>query len=251
QAIATHFGHLLSQVPGHNHLDAPIRYPHLARRTRAGDEIGASSEGRSLRSRHGCQVHPGADAGCDTDRGCSEVEGVRGGEGEPDQAGEKDGARPDSPRGQLRYQERRIGRGDGVEGVRGSPEADLSQQVQLEYEGQTRGCRQSDPLHHYSLYLRQVSDTPVLIPVNVVADERERASGVPEELSKLNVRVYFSKLSVGDYVLSPEVAVERKSIPDLISSVYDSRIFIQASRIASAYAKPYLLIEGDSKEVER
>ena len=90
-----------------------------------------------------------------------------------------------------------------------------------------------------------------MIPVRVVADERERASGVPEELSKLNVRVYFSKLSVGDYVLSPEVAVERKSVPDLISSVYDSRIFIQASRIASAYAKPYLLIEGDSKEVER
>jgi len=90
-----------------------------------------------------------------------------------------------------------------------------------------------------------------MIPVRVVADERGRASGVPEELSKLNVRVYFSKLSVGDYVLSPEVAVERKSIPDLISSVYDSRIFIQASRIASAYAKPYLLIEGDSKEVER
>ena len=91
----------------------------------------------------------------------------------------------------------------------------------------------------------------MMIPVRVVADEREKASGVPEELTKLNVRVYFSKLSVGDYVLSPEVAVERKSIPDLISSVYDSRIFIQASRIASAYAKPYLLIEGDSKEVER
>jgi DNA excision repair protein ERCC-4 len=90
-----------------------------------------------------------------------------------------------------------------------------------------------------------------MIPVRVVADERERASGVPDELSKLNVRVYFSKLSVGDYVLSPEVAVERKSIPDLISSIYDSRIFLQASRIASAYAKPYLLIEGDSKEVER
>ena len=90
-----------------------------------------------------------------------------------------------------------------------------------------------------------------MIPVRVVADERERASGVPEELTKLNVRVYFSKLSVGDYVLSPEVAVERKSIPDLISSIYDSRIFLQASRIASSYAKPYLLIEGDSKEVER
>lgn len=90
-----------------------------------------------------------------------------------------------------------------------------------------------------------------MIPARVVADERERASGVPEELSKLGVRVYFSRLPVADYVLSPEIAVERKSVRDLVSSVYDSRLFYQAARISSAYAKPYLLVEGDSKEVER
>ncbi len=89
-----------------------------------------------------------------------------------------------------------------------------------------------------------------MIPVRVVADERERASGVPEELSKLNVRVYFSKLPVADYVLNPEVAVERKSVRDLVSSVYDSRLFYQAAKISAAYAKPFLLVEGDSKEVE-
>lgn len=60
-----------------------------------------------------------------------------------------------------------------------------------------------------------------MIPSRVVADEREKASGVPEELSKLNVRVYFSRLPVADYVLSPELAVERKSVRDLVSSVYD------------------------------
>jgi DNA excision repair protein ERCC-4 len=88
-----------------------------------------------------------------------------------------------------------------------------------------------------------------MIPGRVVADERERASGVPEELSRHNVRVYFSRLPVADYVLSPEVAVERKSVRDLVSSVYDSRLFYQAARISAAYAKPYLLVEGDSKEV--
>ena len=88
-----------------------------------------------------------------------------------------------------------------------------------------------------------------MIPTRVVADERERASGVPEELSKLNVRVYFSRLPVADYVLNPEIAVERKSVRDLVSSVYDSRLFYQAARISAAYAKPYLLVEGDSKEV--
>ena len=90
-----------------------------------------------------------------------------------------------------------------------------------------------------------------MIPSRVVADERERASGVPEELSKLNVRVYFSRLPVADYVLSPDIAVERKTVRDLVSSVYDSRLFYQAARISAAYSKPYLLVEGDSKEVEK
>jgi DNA excision repair protein ERCC-4 len=89
-----------------------------------------------------------------------------------------------------------------------------------------------------------------VIPARVVADERERAGGVPEELSKLNVRVYFSRLPVADYVLNPELAVERKSVKDLVSSVYDSRLFYQAARLSAAYAKPFLLVEGDSKEVE-
>ncbi|MDA4128545.1 MAG: helix-hairpin-helix domain-containing protein [Thaumarchaeota archaeon] len=88
-----------------------------------------------------------------------------------------------------------------------------------------------------------------MIPVKVIVDEREKASGVPEELSKLNVRVYFSRLPVADYVLSPEVAVERKTISDLVASIYDSRIFYQAAQISSAYAKPFLLVEGDSKKV--
>lgn len=90
-----------------------------------------------------------------------------------------------------------------------------------------------------------------MIPGRVVADEREKASGVPEELSKLNVRVYFSRLPVADYVLSPEVAVERKAVRDLVASVYDSRLFYQAARLSAAYARPYLLVEGDSTEVEK
>ena len=89
-----------------------------------------------------------------------------------------------------------------------------------------------------------------MIPARVVADERERASGVPDELSKLNVRVYFSRLPVADYVLNPELAIERKSVRDLVSSVYDSRLFYQAAKLSAAYAKPFLLVEGDSKEVE-
>jgi DNA excision repair protein ERCC-4 len=90
-----------------------------------------------------------------------------------------------------------------------------------------------------------------MIPQRVVVDERERPSGVPDALSSMNVRVYFSKLPVGDYVISPEVVVERKTVKDLVSSIYDSRIFYQAAGLAATYSKPYLLVEGDTNEVAR
>ena len=84
-----------------------------------------------------------------------------------------------------------------------------------------------------------------MILPRVIADERERQSGVPEKLSKLDVRVYYSQLAVGDYVVNPEIAAERKSIGDFVSSVYDGRLFAQASALASSYRKPYLIVEGD------
>ncbi len=90
-----------------------------------------------------------------------------------------------------------------------------------------------------------------MIPPRVVVDERERGCGVPEELAKLNVRVYFSRLPTADYVISPEVAVERKALADFVSSVYDGRFFVQVSALSSAYRKPYLLVEGDIKELAR
>jgi DNA excision repair protein ERCC-4 len=88
-----------------------------------------------------------------------------------------------------------------------------------------------------------------MIPPRVIVDERERPSGVPEALSKLNVRVYFSMLPVADYVISPEIAVERKTFSDFVSSVYDGRLFAQAAEISSSYKKPYLIVQGDVKEL--
>jgi DNA excision repair protein ERCC-4 len=88
-----------------------------------------------------------------------------------------------------------------------------------------------------------------LILPRVIADERERQSGVPDRISKLDVRVYYSQLAVGDYVVNPEIAAERKSIGDFVSSVYDGRLFAQASSLASSYRKPYIIVEGDVNKV--
>lgn len=88
-----------------------------------------------------------------------------------------------------------------------------------------------------------------MILPRVIVDERERQSGVPDLLSKLDVRVYYTRLAVGDYVVNPEIAAERKSIGDFVSSVYDGRLFAQASALSSSYKKPYIIVEGDVNQV--
>jgi DNA excision repair protein ERCC-4 len=88
-----------------------------------------------------------------------------------------------------------------------------------------------------------------MILPRVIVDERERQSGVPDRLSRLDVRVYYTRLAVGDYVVNPEIAAERKSISDFVSSVYDGRLFAQASALSSSYRKPYIIVEGDVNQV--
>jgi len=88
-----------------------------------------------------------------------------------------------------------------------------------------------------------------MIPSRVIVDEREKQSGVADRLSPFNIRVYYTRLPVADYVISPEIAVERKSLRDFVSSIYDGRLFTQASEISSVYRKPYIIIEGDVRDV--
>lgn len=50
---------------------------------------------------------------------------------------------------------------------------------------------------------------------------------------------------MGDYVLTPDICLERKSIPDLIQSLNSGRLYNQALAMTRHYAKPMLLIEFD------
>lgn len=55
-------------------------------------------------------------------------------------------------------------------------------------------------------------------------------------------------LTVGDYVLSPNICVERKSVGDLISSFKDGRLYNQAETMFQHYKSPMLLIEFDQNK---
>ncbi|MBD8088504.1 hypothetical protein IFT48_00670 [Pseudomonas fluorescens] len=82
--------------------------------------------------------------------------------------------------------------------------------------------------------------------VRIYADTREARSGVIKALQAMaNVHVTVVELPCGDYILSPEVAVERKSAVDFVNSVMSGHIFEQVARMKIDYVRPMVLIEGD------
>lgn len=84
-------------------------------------------------------------------------------------------------------------------------------------------------------------------PVSIVADSREQQStGICQALGRFpGVSLERREMDCGDYLLSPRMAVERKSAGDLLASIFDGRLFEQAAKLVLAYPKAVLLIEGD------
>ena len=85
-------------------------------------------------------------------------------------------------------------------------------------------------------------------PPRVVVDVREFRSSLPSLLHGRNLIVIPCTLAVADYVLSPGICVERKSVRDLISSFRTGRLFHQAETMLQYYAHPMLLIEFDQNK---
>jgi len=86
--------------------------------------------------------------------------------------------------------------------------------------------------------------------LRIIVDERERKSGIPELLKSVGLNIEMKTLPVGDYIVAPETVVERKSVRDLLSSVFDGRLFDQCSRLKENFEHPILLIEGNVDEIE-
>ena len=85
-------------------------------------------------------------------------------------------------------------------------------------------------------------------PPRIVVDIREFRSSLPSLLHGRNVVVVPCMLTVGDYILSPNICVERKSVNDLISSFRDGRLYSQAETMQLHYKNPMLLIEFDQNK---
>mgnify|MGYP001352885421 CR=1 FL=1 len=86
--------------------------------------------------------------------------------------------------------------------------------------------------------------------LRIIVDEREQKSGIPELLKSVGLNVEMKTLPIGDYIVAPETVVERKSIRDLMSSVFDGRLFDQCSRLKEHFAFPIILVEGNVDEID-
>lgn len=79
--------------------------------------------------------------------------------------------------------------------------------------------------------------------MQVIVDMREFMSSLPNVLHQKGMKIIPVTLEVGDYVLSPLICVERKSISDLFQSFASGRLYHQVETMVRYYRIPVLLIE--------
>lgn len=82
-------------------------------------------------------------------------------------------------------------------------------------------------------------------PPRIIVDHREFRSSLPGLIHAKHITLVPLMLTVGDFVLSPRICVERKSVADLISSFKDGRLYTQCEAMFRYYEQPCLLIEFD------
>lgn len=87
---------------------------------------------------------------------------------------------------------------------------------------------------------KEENDFPI-----VYADSREGNSKVIRHLTEMEIDVKVQSMAVGDYQVSDEVAIERKTAKDFVDSIIDKRLFKQARELAEEFKRPLMILEGD------
>jgi len=88
-------------------------------------------------------------------------------------------------------------------------------------------------------------------PVDIVADDRERATAVIQHLRAIpGVSVGIERLAAGDYLADRKILFERKTLRDLSVSIVDGRLFKQMGALAKTRNKAALILEGPARDAE-
>lgn len=81
--------------------------------------------------------------------------------------------------------------------------------------------------------------------LTIIADNREKSSGVPELLTNSNINVKMKQLFVGDYIIDNEIIIERKTNVDFIQSLINGHLFDQCARLRKTRMIPLIIVEGN------
>ena len=99
----------------------------------------------------------------------------------------------------------------------------------------------------YNIFKKLSWKKTKIIPL-IIADIHEKNSLILSELHKsTHVRLEIRSLKIADYIIG-EIALERKTISDLISSMINKRLIQQLMQMKK-YKKSILIIEGDLEEI--
>ncbi len=93
-------------------------------------------------------------------------------------------------------------------------------------------------------FLRERKNDNEQITIIVDCREANTASKIAKGLVEKDVNVRTENLEKGDYVLSDQCAVERKTVQDFVYTLTRRYLFEQIFRLKEAYPKSLLLIEG-------
>jgi Fanconi anemia group M protein len=82
----------------------------------------------------------------------------------------------------------------------------------------------------------------------IYVDSREAASSngkkIVHALNELGIEVSVLKLDFGDYLICEDVAIERKTVFDLVGTLTHRFLFDQIFKMRECYPKAFVIIEG-------
>ena len=85
----------------------------------------------------------------------------------------------------------------------------------------------------------------------ITADTRECVSGIPDLLKQMDIEVEIQQLQSGDYLIGQNVAVERKTVADMLASIDDGRLLSQCRRLKSCFNTVIIILEGVDSDLKR
>lgn len=94
----------------------------------------------------------------------------------------------------------------------------------------------------HNIFSKKKEKTEKETKSKIIIDNREKNSLVPAELSALGCEIEFQQLNIADYLVN-NIAIERKTLSDLKSSIINKRIFSQIQELKQ-YPSCLLLVEG-------